>query len=78
MGNNTKRYTDLADYCERNPHLKEWWIAKEQLGGMNVARFSKLKSRKYGIRPNEDESALLAALLNRTVSYVDHLYRRAA
>jgi hypothetical protein len=75
MGN-THRYTDLADYCERNPQLVEKWIAASV--GIDPARFSKLKSRKYGLRPTDAEAAAIAGLLGRGESYVHKLYTRRA
>lgn len=72
------RYVDIADFVERNPQFREAWIAEHELGGMDPARFSKLKSRKYDVKPSEEEIPLIAALLNQSPSYVRKLYPRKA
>jgi hypothetical protein len=69
-------YTDLASYCEAHPHLKKQYIAS--LAGIKPARFSKLKSRKYGLRPTPEEAKAIARLLNQPVSHVRKLYALAA
>ena len=70
------RFTDLNDYCESNPQLKERFIAAEL--GIDPSRFSKLKSRKYGLQPTDAEAEAIASLLNQPRSYVRRLYVRAA
>lgn len=74
----SKAFADLAAYCAANDHLKEKWIAEQT--GIDQVRFSKLKSRKYGLRPTPTEESAIADLLNQPVSYVRKLYarRRAA
>ena len=71
------KYIDLADYCDRNSHLLEKYIAETVLE-IDQARFSKLKSRKYGLKPNGDETARIAELLNRSESYVRSYYEGVA
>ena len=70
------RYADLESYCAANGHVKERWIA-EQIG-IDQVRFSKLKSRKYGLRPTPEEEQRIAALLNQPTEHVRGLYERAA
>lgn len=72
----TQRYDDLQSYCDANPQLKERWIAAQL--EIDPARFSKLKSRKYGLRPSDAEVDRLAELLNQPRQYVRKLYKVAA
>lgn len=72
-----EKYPDLDAFCEANPHLKEKWVAEELLG-MDPARFSKFKSRKYSLRPTPEEERRIAKLLNQPISHVRDLYPEAA
>lgn len=78
MGKQLTKYIDLADFCRRNPQLREKYIAEELLGGMRPARFSKLKSRKYGLRPTDEEVPAIAALLKQPKKYVIDYYSAPA
>jgi hypothetical protein len=70
------KFADLESYCAAHDHLKEKWIAEQ--AGIDPARFSKLKTRKYGLRPTPEETAAIAKLLNQSEAYVTRQYERAA
>jgi hypothetical protein len=74
--NQEKTYPDLEAYCAAHPHLKAWYIAG--LLDIDPSRFSKLRSRKYGLRPTEAEEIAIANLLNQKPAYVRSLYEAAA
>lgn len=76
MGKQSLSYADLAAYCEAHPQVIERYIAASI--GVDAVRFSKLKSRKYGLRPTPDEVRAIAKLLNQTPNYVNRLYEKAA
>lgn len=66
-------FVDLADYCERNPHVKKQYIA-ETLLGMSPVRFSKVKAGKK--RPSPEERKRIAALLGRSERYVREMEKK--
>lgn len=67
-----RQFASIDDFCDAHPQFREKWIAEQC--GIAPARFSKLKSRKYGLRPAEGEVPAIAALLKQSESYVRELY----
>lgn len=70
------QFEHIEAFCTAHPQYREKWIAEQV--GIDPARFSKLKSRKYGLRPTDDEVRVLARLLRQSEGYVRGSFEEAA